>query len=64
MELGHFQGGSVIGVAMLHGRLRLVCATHAPIPDFLALLQQQLATHLAAPALGPKGTVGTGYLRG
>ncbi len=40
--LTQFQDESVIGVTTLAGQLRLVCATHAPIPDFLALIRDTL----------------------
>lgn len=41
--LGQFQDESVIGVATLQGQLRLVCATHAPIPDLLPRIYAALA---------------------
>lgn len=41
--LGQFDNESVIGAATLHGQLRLVCATHAPVPDLLARLRSTLA---------------------
>ena len=41
--LTQFQDESVIGVTTLAGQLRLVCATHAPIPDLLVLIRDTLA---------------------
>ena len=40
--LTQFQDESVIGVTTLAGQLRLVCATHAPIPGLLALIRDTL----------------------
>ena len=48
--LTQLQGESTIGAATLHGQLRLVSASHTPISDFLAQIQNHLATHLSASA--------------
>jgi hypothetical protein len=64
ITLTQMQGESTIGVATLHGQLRLASASYAPIPDFLALIQDQLATQLAGSARGTQGAATTGYLRG
>jgi hypothetical protein len=64
ITLTQMQGESTIGVATLHGQLRLASASYAPIPDFLALVQDQLATQLAESTRGTQGAVNTGYLRG
>lgn len=40
--LTQFEHESVIGVTTLAGQLRLVCATHAPIPGLLALIRDTL----------------------
>jgi hypothetical protein len=58
------QGESVLGVATLNGQLRLVSASHAPIPNFLTLIQDSLATHLQLPSTGAQNVAETGYLRG
>jgi hypothetical protein len=58
------QGESTIGVATLHGQLWLASASYAPIPDFLALIQDQLTTQLAESARGTQGAATTDYLRG
>jgi hypothetical protein len=62
--LGRFQDESMLGIATLHGQLRLVYVSPAPIPDFLPLVQAQLTAHLGAPVTSTQGTLDTGYLRG
>jgi NRPS condensation-like uncharacterized protein len=64
ITLTQMQGESTIAVATLQGQLRLTSASYAPIPDFLALIQDQLATQLAGSARGTRGAATTGYLRG
>ena len=62
--LGRFQDESMLGIATLHGQLRLACASPAPIPNFLPLIQAQLAVHLGASAIDTQGIPDTGYLLG
>jgi hypothetical protein len=58
------QDESVLGLATLHGQLRLAYASYTPVPDFLVLIQELLLTHLSASGTGTQGAVATGYLRG
>jgi hypothetical protein len=62
--LTQLQGELSIGVATLHGQLRLVNTSYAPIPDFLVLIQDLLAIQLSEPAKGSEVTAEVGYLRG
>jgi hypothetical protein len=62
--LTQLQGEQVVGVATLHGQLRLVNTSHAPIPNFLALIQDLLATHLFEPTVSAEAAAETPYLRG
>ncbi|MDJ0367711.1 condensation domain-containing protein [Hymenobacter sp. H14-R3] len=52
--LTQFQHESVIGVATFRGELRLVCATHAPVPELLPLIRATLAAATAVPGSGAK----------
>jgi hypothetical protein len=64
ITLTQMQDECNIGVATLHGQLRLTYTSHTPVPDFLVLIQELLLTHLSVPATGTQGAVATGYLRG
>jgi hypothetical protein len=62
--LTQLQGELSLGVATLHGQLRLVNTSHAPIPDFLVLIQDLLATQLSEAGKGSEVTGEVGELRG
>jgi hypothetical protein len=58
------QDESVLSIAALLGHLRLTYAFHTPVPDFPALIQDRLITHISVSAASSQGAVATGYLRG
>jgi hypothetical protein len=62
--LTQLQGELSLGVATLDGQLRLVNTSHAPIPDFLVLIQDLLATQLSESGKGNEVVSEVGQLRG
>jgi hypothetical protein len=59
--LTQLQGELSLGVATVHGQLRLVNTSYAPIPDFLALIQDLLATQVSEPTAGTQVAAATPY---